>query len=132
MQSVAQSTFAQCYSENNNKKTERDIGASSDALFFFLNNCMPIANSAPDVDLPALRRKLTELIAQNAVAMVQRAIDSVNEEGQYQAIKYLFEMIGLYPLPGGEEDATEASLAETLLRHLGLLDNVEQGNSSPQ
>ena len=89
---------------------------------------MPIANSATEVDLQELRRKITELIAQNAVAMVQRAIDSVHEEGQYQAIKYLFEMIGLYPVPSGEEDETEASLAQTLLRHLGLADTVEQGN----
>lgn len=91
---------------------------------------MPIANSTTNIDLSELRRKITELIAQNAVAMVQRAIDSVQEEGQYQAIKYLFEMIGLYPIPSGEEDSTEASLAQTLLQHLELADTVEQGNSS--
>jgi len=45
--------------------------------------------------LPELRQKLTDLVAQNAVAMVQCAIDGVMEEGQYQAIKYLFEMVGI-------------------------------------
>jgi hypothetical protein len=50
----------------------------------------------PAADLAALRNKITELVAQNAVPMVQEAIDAVREEGQYQAIKYLFEMIGLY------------------------------------
>jgi hypothetical protein len=52
---------------------------------------------APHSDLSALRRQITDQAAQNAVAMVQHAIDAVNEEGQYQAIKYLFEMVGLYP-----------------------------------
>jgi hypothetical protein len=77
----------------------------------------PVANS--QTDLSVLRRQITELVARNAVTMVQQAIDAVNEEGQYQAIKYLFEMVGIYPAsaedsPGGD------SLAGALLRHLGL------------
>jgi hypothetical protein len=52
--------------------------------------------------------------------MVQQAIDAVNEEGQYQAIKYLFEMIGLYPAAPGDESPLHDSLAKTLLRQLGL------------
>jgi hypothetical protein len=35
--------------------------------------------------------------------MVQQAIDAVKEEGQYQAIKYLFDMIGLYPAAAQDE-----------------------------
>lgn len=77
--------------------------------------------SGPDngADLAELRRKITGLVAQNAVAMVQRAIDSVNEEGQYQAIKYLFEMIGLYPAVANENQEPEDGLAQILLQQLG-------------
>jgi len=50
---------------------------------------------ADQPDIAALRDRITGLVAQNAVAMVQCAIDAVREEGQYQAIKYLFEMVGL-------------------------------------
>jgi len=71
-------------------------------------------------DLPALRRQITDLVAQNAMAMVQHTIDAVNDEGQYQAIKYLFEMVGLYPVSAGEESPVQDSLARILLRHLGL------------
>ncbi len=71
-------------------------------------------------DLSALRRRITDLVAQNAVVMVQHAIDAVNEEGQYQAIKYLFEMVGLYPASAEDESPVEDSLAQTLLHHLGL------------
>lgn len=83
--------------------------------------------SGPDTgaDLAELRRQITGLVAQNAVAMVQRAIDSVNEEGQYQAIKYLFEMIGLYPAVANENDEPEDTLAQILLRQLGAATSVE-------
>jgi hypothetical protein len=85
-------------------------------------------SSAPCADLSALRRQVTDLVAQNAVAMVQHAIDAVNEEGQYQAIKYLFEMIGLYPASADPESPIEDSLVKTLLHHLGL---SEDGTSRP-
>jgi hypothetical protein len=76
-------------------------------------------------DLSALRGQITDQVARNAVAMVQQAIDAVNEEGQYQAIKYLFEMIGLYPASATENSPVEDSLVKTLLRHLGLPEGAE-------
>ncbi|SRR5258708_3863930 len=82
--------------------------------------------SAPDpgADLSGLRRQITALVAQNAVRMVQQAIDAVNDEGQYQAIKYLFEMIGLYPASAAEDSPVEDSLVKTLLHHLELMEGV--------
>ena len=71
-------------------------------------------------DLSELRRKISELVAQNAVPMVQQAIDAVREEGQYQAIKYLFEMVGLYPAVAQEDSESQDSLAQLLLDQLGL------------
>jgi hypothetical protein len=71
-------------------------------------------------ELSDLRRKISELVAQNAVPMVPQAIDAVREEGQYQAIKYLFEMIGLYPATIEEDSASQESLAQVLLEQLGL------------
>jgi hypothetical protein len=76
--------------------------------------------AAVHADLGALRRQITDLVAQNAVAMVQHAIDAANEEGQYQAIKYLFEMVGLYPAAAESDCPVEDSLVKTLLHHLGL------------
>ena len=82
--------------------------------------------------LPELRQKITDLVCRNAVAMVQCAIDGVMEEGQYQAIKYLFEMVGIYPGVSGEGDAPEDSLSKVLLRHLGVPESeppAESGSS---
>ena len=74
----------------------------------------------PAEELSELRRKISELVAQNAVPMVQQAIDAVREEGQYQAMKYLFEMVGLYPAIVQEDSASQESLAQILLDQLGL------------
>ncbi len=70
-------------------------------------------------DLGALRLTITELVARNAVAMVQQAIDAVKEEGQYQAIKYLFEMVGLYPAGAQGESPVQKSLAWTSCSNWG-------------
>jgi len=76
--------------------------------------------AGPAEELSELRRKISELVARNAVPMVQQAIDAVREEGQYQAIKYLFEMIGLYPAIAEEDSDSQDSLAQVLLEQLGL------------
>ena len=77
-----------------------------------------LSKSGPD--LTALRHDITELVTRNAVTMVQHAIDAVNEDGQFQAIKYLFEMIGLYPGIDDSRSPEQDSLAATLLQQLGL------------
>lgn len=79
-------------------------------------------DAASAVELSALRRRISELVAQNAVPMVQQAIDAVREEGQYQAMKYLFEMIGLYPANTQDESPAQESLARILLNQLELSD----------
>lgn len=71
-------------------------------------------------DLAILRAKITDLVARNAMAMVHCAIDAVQEEGQYQAIKYLFEMVGIYPAAADSESNSDEPLARTLLQRLGL------------
>ncbi|HXF15254.1 MAG TPA: hypothetical protein VN517_19050 [Terriglobales bacterium] len=76
--------------------------------------------TGPAEELSDLRRKISDLVARNAVPMVQQAIDAVREEGQYQAIKYLFEMIGLYPAVAQEDSESQDSLAHVLLEQLGL------------
>ena len=88
--------------------------------FLWLAWTMAPSNRDPETALPELRQKITGLVARNAVAMVQCAIDGVMEEGQYQAIKYLFEMVGIYPASAGADDAPEDTLSKVLLRRLGV------------
>ena len=70
-------------------------------------------------DLAAVRQQITDLVRNQAVPMVEITISEV-DKGHYAAMKYLFEMIGLYPAAAQEETQGEDSLARTLLRRLGL------------
>ena len=85
----------------------------------------------PGEELSELRKKISELVIRNAVPMVQQAIDAVRDEGQYQAIKYLFEMIGLYPAVAEDNSEAQSSLAQVLLEQLGLAPAPAQPNNPP-
>ena len=72
------------------------------------------------VDLPALRQLITNMVGNEAEGMVASTINEA-DKGHYPAMKYLFEMVGLYP-EGGQAEAPqgEDALAKTLLRRLDL------------
>jgi hypothetical protein len=74
-------------------------------------------------DLSAIREQITNLVGNEAVGMVETTIAEV-EKGHYLALKYLFEMVGLYPTSGPDESPGEDSLARTLLRRLGFPEDV--------
>ena len=77
------------------------------------------SKSRQATDLAAIRQQITDLVRNQAVPMVEITISEV-DKGHYAAMKYLFEMIGLYPAAVQEEAQGEDSLARTLLRRLGL------------
>jgi hypothetical protein len=117
---MAQFPFQNAILKLESKKNKAHLAVR---FFFFLMSPimgMRTRESSPPLEMAELRRKITELVAQNAVPMVQQAIDAVREEGQYQAMKYLFEMIGLYPAAAKDESGSEDSLAQILLAQLGL------------
>jgi len=89
-----------------------------------------LASSA--LDIPELRRKIADLVAHNAVSMVQHAIDSVTEDGQYQAIKYLFELVGIYPAIADGEEKGEDTLSQVLLRQLGIGNDETTDQDTPE
>jgi hypothetical protein len=51
--------------------------------------------------------------------MVEATMEEVGK-GHYLGMKYLFEMIGLYPGTSADDGPVEDSLAATLLRRLGI------------
>ena len=72
------------------------------------------------LDLALVRERITNLVGHEAQSMGETTIAEVSK-GHYLAMKYLFEMIGLYPGAAQEEVTGEDdSLAKTLLRRLGL------------
>ena len=71
------------------------------------------------VDLAEIRQQITDLVGNDAVGMVEITMEEVGK-GHYLGMKYLFEMIGLYPSTIEDEYVVQDSMAATLLRSLGL------------
>lgn len=71
------------------------------------------------INLAEIRRQITDLVGNGAVGMVANTIEEVGK-GHYLGMKYLFEMIGLYPATAANDAPIQDSLAATLLRRLGL------------
>ncbi len=86
------------------------------------------------LEFEAVRKKINNLVGDQAVGLVESAIDEA-DKGHFPAMKYLFEMIGLYPATMEEGTPEEESLAKTLLRRLGVpeepLAAPAEGNQSP-
>ena len=73
-----------------------------------------------NVDIVAVRQQVTNIIGAEAETMVWAAVEE-GQKGHYQAMKYLFELAGIFPAPVNEEKNGEAtSYAEILCRELGL------------
>ena len=88
--------------------------------------------SRKPADLAAIRQKITNLVANKAYEMVKDTVEDIEKKGNLTAVKFLFEMIGLYPgLAGEEEPATgEDSLARALFEKLGLPEEAGGGADS--
>ena len=70
------------------------------------------------VNVDAIRRQIANLVGNRALEVVQQVLDQTGR-GNYQAMKYLFEIAGLFPLTVTEETSGEDSLTKTLLNYLG-------------
>jgi len=81
--------------------------------------------SRDPVDLAEIRQQITNLVGSDAVSMVEATIEAVGK-GHYLGMKYLFELIGLYPATGADEAPVQDSMAATLLRRLGLPESPMQ------
>lgn len=70
-------------------------------------------------DWAEVRRQIKEKIVLEAWEMVLAAIKKA-KAGNYQIMKYLFELAGLYPLEAGEKTDEDFSLSRMLCDRLGL------------
>jgi hypothetical protein len=77
--------------------------------------------STKTVDIAAVRHMITRMVTLQAGDMVKAVIEEA-KKGHSPSLKYLFEMIGLYPatLETQQAEKREMSLAELFCRELGL------------
>ncbi len=72
------------------------------------------------LDMSAIRENIAREVGSQAKAMVAETIKGA-KAGQCAALKYLFEISGLYPRNGEDEaEPEEDSLSRILLRRLGV------------
>jgi hypothetical protein len=71
------------------------------------------------VDMEKVREEIAQLVGNSALKMVQSTIEHV-QGGKYAAMKFLFQIVGLYPAPKKQEDDSEDTIATLLLERLGL------------
>jgi hypothetical protein len=78
------------------------------------------------IDLAFVRQQVTNLVANRALEVVHETLDQIGR-GNYQAMKYLFEMVGLFPVTASDETSAENSLTTMLLNRFG---GVAEGSPS--
>lgn len=71
------------------------------------------------MDLTEIRRQIADLVGNGALGMVETTMEEVGK-GHYLGMKYLFELIGLYPAAAADDAPKQDSMAAILLRRLGL------------
>ena len=77
------------------------------------------AQAPEPANFAQVRKNVAALVGGAAEEVAKRAMD-VAKEGQLAPAKYFFEAVGLYPATAETTSGTEASLAYTLLKRLGL------------
>ena len=76
--------------------------------------------SSKPADLATVREEIKNLIGNAASEMVENGIAEANK-GHYAAMKFLFELAGLYPVPeGAEPEEQEGGLAKIFFNRLGM------------
>ncbi len=87
--------------------------------------------SRKPVELPEVRERIKNLVGNAAVDMVKNGIAEANK-GHYAAMKFLFELIGLFPAEeGGEQSVDDGGLAKALFGRLGVEMGPEVTNVFP-
>ncbi len=84
------------------------------------------AKKRKEIKLAELREEITEMVKRSSVSLVDTMIGEA-DKGNLAAMKYLLEMIQLFPPPADEaEPRGESVLAKTLIRRLGLAEQLAQ------
>ncbi|HEY7098737.1 MAG TPA: hypothetical protein VH437_18560 [Terriglobales bacterium] len=71
------------------------------------------------VDPDLVRDEIAQLVGNEAFRMILSTIEQVHN-GHYAAMKVLFQLAGLYPIPKKSEKGESLDLAKTLLDRMGL------------
>jgi hypothetical protein len=80
------------------------------------------------VDIAQVRDQIRQAVGSQAIDMVNAAVKGV-KSGHYLAMKYLFEIVGIYPASASAGSTEEDSLGKILLRNLGIDPEIAQAQT---
>ena len=90
--------------------------------------CQQAAGSTIDFD--SVRQEITKRVVSRALELVDDMMQHV-KDGNFQAMKYLFEAVGLLPIKGEDAQPAHNELGKKLSDLLEKSAQPETGNSAP-
>jgi hypothetical protein len=81
-------------------------------------------------EMQKVRDEVRNVIVGRSVELAARVVQSVTESGQVAALKYLWEISGLFPADGEGENEEQDSLAQILIERLGLQEEPPRGGAT--
>ncbi len=99
-----------------------------------VTNRKPKVSGVPKTpeEIQDVRNQVVNLIVDESVVMAERVVRSVSERGNLQALKFLWEVAGMFPANEAAEEGSEDEAANGLLEKLGLCGKpAAEGDESP-
>jgi hypothetical protein len=82
-------------------------------------------------ELQSVRNKVTRVIVNASVEMAERMVQSVGAATSVAALRYLWELVGLFPVTTAEAPEEQDSLAKELMRGIGLSEDLREAYPGP-
>jgi hypothetical protein len=82
-------------------------------------------------EMQGARNRVVNLIVDSSVEMTQRVVRSVSDGGNVPALRFLWEVAGMFPTAPGSEDGDEEATAKSLLEKLGLYEELRKDEADP-
>jgi hypothetical protein len=83
-------------------------------------------------EMERARNQVVNLIVDSSVEMTQRVVRSVSERGNVQALRFLWEMAGMFPTAPASDDGDEEASARALLEKFGVCEERDGGEGEPE
>jgi len=71
-------------------------------------------------ELQDARNRVLNVIVDSSVDMTKRVVRSVNEKGNVSALRFLWEVSGMFPTSASDDVEEQESVAKSLIENLGL------------
>jgi len=78
------------------------------------------AGARKPADLEAVRTRIRNYVGNRALDMVKASVDEIEKKGNVAAMKFLFELAGLFPETAVVPEEEDDSLALTLLKRFAI------------